>query len=234
MNLRYPGTELELFATATNWKRYVAGLLAPHIGETVLDVGAGIGGHVPFLFKHHIRDWICIEPDEGLASRLVQRITEGELPTACRVVTGTLDELDAPGPFSTVLYLDVLEHIAEDRTELVKAAGCLEVGGSLIVLAPAHQFLFTAFDRAIGHYRRYSASSLRALAPPNCRLVSCRMLDSVGFFASLANRLLLGSATPSAKQIAFWDKILVPISRALDPPLGYSFGKSILARWKAA
>lgn len=234
MNLNYPGTELELFATATNWKSYIAALVGPYIGETVIDVGAGIGGHVPFLFKHHVRDWICIEPDGGLASRLVQRIEDGELPLACRVVTGTLDQLEAPGPCRTVLYLDVLEHIAEDRTELVKAASCLTAGGSLIVLAPAHQFLFSAFDRAIGHCRRYNASTLRALTPPRCRLVSCRMLDSAGFFASLANRLLLRSATPSAQQIAFWDKILVRASRRLDPLLGYRFGKSILARWIAA
>ena len=233
MKLKYPGTELELFATATNWKSYVAALVGPYIGDTVLDVGAGIGGHVPFLFKDHVRDWICIEPDEELASRLGHRIEDGELPLACRVVAGTLDQLKAPGPFSTVLYLDVLEHIAEDRAELVKAASCLMVGGSLVVLVPAHQFLFSAFDQAVGHCRRYSACNLRALTPPRCHLVSCRMLDSAGFFASLSNRLLLRSATPSAKQIAFWDTILVPASRRLDPLVGYRFGKSILARWTA-
>jgi hypothetical protein len=234
INLDYPGTELELFATATNSKCYVAALVAPHIGETVLDVGAGIGDHVPFMFKHHLRDWVCIEPDEGLAARLVRRIADGELPVACRVIAGTLDKHDVPGAFNTVLYLDVLEHILEYRTELVKAASCLTVGGSLIVLAPAHQFRFSAFDKAIGHHRRYSASSLRALTSPECRLVTCKMLDAAGFFASLANRLLLRSAIPSAPQIAFWDKILVPASRWVDPLIGYHFGKNILARCIAA
>jgi hypothetical protein len=99
--------------------------------------------------------------------------------------------------------------------------------------AIAHQFLFSAFHRAIGHYRRYSASSLRALAPPGCRLAAWRMLDPAGFFASLTNGLLLGSAIPSTRQVAFWDKVLVPASRRLDPLFGYHFGKSILARWTA-
>jgi hypothetical protein len=174
-----------------------------------------------------------IEAENGAAieaakptMKIAARAVEKEPP-------GTLDQLEASGPFSAVLYLDVLEHITEDQKELAKAANRLMAGGSLIVLAPAHQFLFSAFDRAIGHYRRYSASSLRALAPPGCHLAAWRMLDSAGFFASLTNRLSLGSATPSTRQVAFWDKVLVPASRRLDPLFGYHFGKSILARWTA-
>jgi predicted RNA methylase len=87
MNLCHPGTELELFATATNWKRYIAALITPYIGETVLDVGAGIGGHVPFLCRHCVREWVCVEPDAKLASRLARRIADGELPAVCRVIT---------------------------------------------------------------------------------------------------------------------------------------------------
>jgi hypothetical protein len=231
MNLCYPGTELELFAAATNWKSYVAALVGPYIGETVLDVGAGIGGHVPFLFKPGVRDWVCLEPDLELASRIARRIAEGELPAACRVVSATLDQINEVERFSTILYLDVLEHIAEDRMELAKAASHLAQDGSLIVLAPAHQFLFSAFDGAIGHHRRYNAASLQALSPPECRVAFCRMLDSAGFFASLSNRLLLQSASPSPRQVAFWDKTLVPASRRLDRLVGYRFGKSILIRW---
>jgi SAM-dependent methyltransferase len=231
MNFSYPGSELELFAEATNWKRYVAGLVAPYIGETVLDVGAGIGGHIPFLCKSGVHDWVCLEPDELLASHIARGIADGRLPTSCRVITGNIDQLGDLGVFSTVLYLDVLEHILEDRAELDKAAARLAPGGSLIVLAPAHEFLFSAFDREIGHYRRYSAAALRALAPSGCRLVSCRLLDAAGFFASLGNRLVLRSASPSARQIGFWDKALVPVSRRLDRCLGYRFGKSVLALW---
>jgi SAM-dependent methyltransferase len=231
MNFSYPGTELELFAAATNWKNYVAAMAAPFVGNSVLDVGAGIGTNVLFLSKPCIQDWLCLEPDQRLASQIARRIARGELPASCRVVNGTLEQLDEPARFATVLYLDVLEHIADDRAEMAKAASFLANGGSLIVLAPAHQFLFSAFDGAIGHYRRYSAQSLMALAPPGCRLISCRMLDSAGFFASLANRLVRRSVAPSPRQVAFWNRVLVPFSRRVDPCLGYRFGKSILAIW---
>jgi hypothetical protein len=133
--------------------------------------------------------------------------------------------------FNTVFYIDVLEHIADDAAELHCAASHLAPGGNLVVLAPAHQFLFSEFDAAIGHHRRYNAVSLMAAAPPRCRLRTCFMLDSVGFFASLANRFLLAAAMPSTRQIAFWDKALVPVSRVLDNLTAHKFGKSIVAVW---
>jgi hypothetical protein len=57
------------------------------------------------------------------------------------------------------------------------------------------------------------------------------MLDSVGFFASLANRLLLGSEMPTPRQIGFWDKVLVPASQLLDPLTFHRFGKTAVTVW---
>jgi hypothetical protein len=51
------------------------------------------------------------------------------------------------------------------------------------------------------------------------------------FFASLANRFILAATTPSTRQIAFWDKVLVPVSRVPDNVTGQKFGKSIVAVW---
>jgi G:T/U-mismatch repair DNA glycosylase len=148
-------------------------------------------------------------------------------------VSGTIGDLDPTLRFDTILYLDVLEHIAEDRAELARASGHLTAGGNIVVLAPAHQFLFSAFDAAIGHYRRYDPAVLCALTPDGCRLETFLMLDCAGFFASLANRLMLGAASPSPRQIAVWDKLLVPLSRRLDPLTGHKFGKTALAVWRA-
>jgi hypothetical protein len=58
------------------------------------------------------------------------------------------------------------------------------------------------------------------------------MLDSVGFFASLANRFMLAATMPSPRQIAFWDKALIPVSRVLDKVTGHKFGKSMVAVWQ--
>jgi hypothetical protein len=48
------------------------------------------------------------------------------------------------------------------------------------VVAPAHQFLFSEFDAAIGHFRRYNGASLRACSPPDCQLRAMLYLDCIG------------------------------------------------------
>ena len=232
MNQPYPGGELALFAAARHWKRYVAAMMAPFIGERVLEVGAGIGSNIPYLHHARVQDWLCLEPDPAMARGLAARIAARTLPQNCRVVAGGTEAVPAMERFDTVLYLDVLEHITDDRGEMARAAALLDRGGRLIVLAPAHQFLFSPFDAAIGHQRRYTMGSLLATAPSTLVLRRSRMLDSVGFFASLANRLLLKSAQPTTREIAVWDRAMVPLSRLCDPLFGYRFGKSMLAVWQ--
>jgi hypothetical protein len=128
--------------------------------------------------------------------------------------------------------MDVLEHIEEDRREVVRAARLIRPGGHLVVLAPAHQWLFTAFDASIGHCRRYDSGSLKRMTPSNMDFAKCEYLDSVGLLASLGNRLLLKQDMPTERQIAVWDRLMVPCSRFVDVVTCFSLGKSLLACWR--
>ncbi len=145
---------------------------------------------------------------------------------------GTTEDLVASECFDTILYIDVLEHIDDDRGELTRAAAHLKPGGHVIVLSPAHQFLYAPFDRAIGHFRRYSRSSLRAAAPAGLHETRLVYLDSVGLLASAANRLLLSQSMPTESQILAWDRLMIPLSRLLDPLFMGRAGKSILGVWQ--
>ena len=224
----YVGSELDLFSTAVNWKSYLRGRIAPYLGEDVLEVGAGLGGTTRIFRRGTERRWVCLEPDALLAGRLEREVGSG----SCEVRVGTLEDFDPSETFDTILYMDVLEHIEDDRGEVARAAGHLRAGGHLIAVSPAHQWLFTPFDAAIGHYRRYTKAGFGALASADLRTVELVYLDSVGLLASMANKLVLNSAMPSPAQIAFWDRVLVRMSRVVDPILGHSAGKSVLAVWR--
>lgn len=228
----YMGGELELFAQAARWKEYWISQLRPYVHGAVLEVGAGIGANTLRLRSGSERRWVCLEPDPQLAATLRGQLTGTPVERTTEVVTGTLEALAPAERFDSILYIDVLEHIKDDRGELERAARHLAPGGHLIVLAPAHAWLFSEFDQAIGHFRRYTTSALGGLTPPGVRLVKAFYLDSVGLLASAANRLLLRQSLPTVRQIDVWDRLMVPCSRLLDPCTGYRAGKSVVAVWQ--
>jgi len=228
----YLGGELELFARAHNWKRYWASEIRRHVHGDVLEVGAGTGVNTGLLRPEDNRSWTCLEPDPRLADQAVRTFARDPHLADCRVTAATISGLEAGARFDTILYIDVLEHIEDDRAELARAAAVLRDKGHLIVLAPAHQSLYTAFDESIGHFRRYDRTRLAACSPPGGDLVRLIYLDSVGLLASIANRFLFRQSMPTIEQILFWDRVLVPQSRWLDRIVFHSIGKSILAVWQ--
>src|SRR5262249_36116706 len=134
--------------------------------------------------------------------------------------------------YDPILYIDVLEHIADDQVAVAAAAEKFRRGGHLIALSPAFPLLFSPFDAALGHYRRYTLASILGLAHGTLSPVRVRYLDAVGFLVSLSNRLAFKVSHPTGKVIRFWDRVLVPISRVVDPLLGYLIGRSILCIWQ--
>jgi SAM-dependent methyltransferase len=228
----YIGKELSIFALAVNWKRYYSTHIRPHLTGDVLEVGAGLGANTRFLKSRDVSSWTCIEPDPAMVEEMRSGFAKDGLLSDCLVETKTTESLGNDRRFDAILYLDVLEHIADDRAELDRAARLLRPSGKIIVLAPAHQWLFTAFDSAIGHYRRYDSRSLQALTPHGCRLISLSYLDSVGMLASLVNRIFLRQPMPKRGQILLWDRVFVRLSRVVDEVSFHRIGKSLLAVWQ--
>lgn len=226
----YVGDELGLFAGAHRWKAYWSRRLAPFVRGRVLDVGAGLGATARVFAELPLKSYVALEPDRALCAQMREAAAAGAgFPPGFEVRAGTSADLDASERFDTILYIDVLEHIAADGEELARAARLLSPGGRIVVLSPAHQFLFSPFDAAIGHERRYDRASLRTAVPPGLAVERMQYLDSVGMLASLANRMLLRSSMPTAGQIRLWDRGMVPFSRWLDPLTGFRLGKTIIA-----
>lgn len=228
----YRGEELALFRHATNWKRYYSTCLRPFISGDVLEVGAGIGGTSRFLCNPSVSTWTCLEPDQALLEELQASLRSSPLSIPSPVIVGTVADLESLEAFDTILYIDVLEHIQQDGAELARAAVRLRSGGHLIVLSPAHEWLTSPFDRAIGHCRRYTASTLKAAGPPSLSVVRMFYLDSVGITLSLANRILLRNSYPTVSHIRIWDTVVIPLSRILDPLCLNYVGKSVIGIWR--
>lgn len=229
---RYVGHELELFALATNWKRYIKAEIGKYLVGDVLEIGAGIGGTTLALHDGTARRWVCLEPDAAQAKRLWLAVTKASNISPPSVIAGSLRALADRSSFDCALYLDVLEHIRDDGREIKEAARLVRPGGHIVVLSPAHQWLFSEFDKSVGHLRRYDKRNLRSLMPSGWVEERLAYLDSVGVLLSIANVFLLRQAMPSRFQLSLWDRLCVPLSRIVDRLLAGKFGKSVLAVWE--
>lgn len=228
----YIGGELDLFSLATNWKRYVKSGIRKHLIGNVLEVGAGIGSTTAAMHDGTAHRWICLEPDLCNAKRLKKNIIEQLGFKDTHIIAGSLDALAKRPTFDCILYMDVLEHIHQDRDQILAAAQLVRRGGHIIILSPAHQWLFSEFDKSIGHLRRYNKELLRSLMPSGWIQVKMAYFDSVGALLSMGNAVGLRQAMPSRWQIAIWDRFCIPISRIMDSLLREKCGRSVLAVWR--
>ncbi|MBK5969024.1 MULTISPECIES: class I SAM-dependent methyltransferase [Thiorhodovibrio] len=126
--------------------------------SSVLEIGCGPGGNLPMLAR--FGPLCAVEMHDYALSMARQRapsadIQRGWLP----------DHLPFAGrQFDLIGLFDVLEHVQDDQAALATVRARLAPGGIAILTVPAYAWLYGDHDRAHGHYRRYTAASLRQKA----------------------------------------------------------------------
>ena len=69
--------------------------------------------------------------------------------------------------FDLIILFDVIEHIADEGGFLESIRFHMRAAGHLLINVPAHQLLFSGYDQAAGHLRRYNIGSLKRIAEKN-------------------------------------------------------------------
>lgn len=130
----------------------VANTLAKFNKNLLWEVGAG-DGNMALSLRNSKIETICIEPQE-----------EGALVLSKEGFTtyrAFLDDLALPkDSIETFGCFDVLEHLENPNFLTSEIYRTLLPGGLLLITVPAHQWLYSHFDKSIGHFRRYSKKSL--------------------------------------------------------------------------
>ena len=138
----------------TNYLRFVGELCLPHLGSTVLDVGAGFGAITEQIATG--RTVTALDTSPACADALQSRFADNSNVT---VVHGDLSALGTER-FDSILLTNVLEHIADDAGFLADLKSLLLPRGRIVIYVPALNGLYTGWDRKVGHYRRYSKRRL--------------------------------------------------------------------------
>lgn len=220
--MKYPGKELDNFDKATIWRKYIFFEIKRFISGNVLEVGAGIGSFTK-NYEHLSEDITLSEVDPINYSIINSKFKQKKF-TITKNITSNLKN-----NFNTIMYLNVLEHIKKDKKEVIEALQKLNKGGHLIILVPAHNKLYSKFDKAVGHFRRYETDFFKNLNLKKTKLQKFIYLDTMGYFLYFLNRIFFNEEVyPSKLKIFLWDKIFTPVTFFLDKILFNKFGKNIL------
>ena len=142
---------------------WLARVLRPHLGDTVLELGAGIGNIAGRLMGRRLQ-YVAAEKDPLYLHALRNRFLRTPNVSVLQLDLDRPEDFDnAGGPFDTVLCVNVLEYVADPGAMIESAGRVLKPGGSIVVLAPQSQALYGSLDTTLGHRRRFGETELRAL-----------------------------------------------------------------------
>lgn len=207
--------------------RWVAALVRPYVGSRVLELGAGVAGLSGKLLP---RDRYTVADTNPHSLAYLRNFCEGKpYLEVCRLDAQVEDDFrQLHGQYDTVLALNLLARVHDDRAALRNLGLALAPGGRAIVAVPHGPQLFSHLDELVGHRRRYTRETLR------------EALEAVGFeveelfdynrFAAAAwwfnGRLL--PARGFGKPLLKAANVTMPLWRRVEPILPWA-GASLIA-----
>lgn len=225
---------LRRMAAARNYNEWLLDRLRPYLGRRVLDVGAGLGTFCD-LVARECDLVVALESDPVFAAALRDRFGDNGRVRVVEAEVEVVEPSLLPGPFDSIVCLNVLEHIGDDAAAVGRFHELLTPGGRLLLLVPAHPALYGPADRVLGHERRYSKQALRRLLERSgFTLDVARHVNPVGAAGWLVSGKLLRRADIPRGPLRAYDRV-VPLLRRLDR-LELPFGLSVwvVARRQAA
>jgi len=194
-------------------------LLRPHLGDRVLETGAGIGNLTSRMMgKRQL--YVAAEKDplylHALRNRFLRtpnvqvRNLDPENEEACRELPDSLDAAIAAG---------VLEFSSDPGKVIRNLASRLGHGGVLLIVVPNAPGLFCNLDRTLGHKRRFDRGELGGLiADAKLEVASITTFNSMAYLAWMVSGKLFGSKQLNRFTLKVFDKT-VWFWRRIDPLL---------------
>jgi SAM-dependent methyltransferase len=219
----YGSQILARLSRAPRFNGWMADTVRPYCGSRVLEIGSGVGNLTRKLLP---RDRYVASEVNPLYLHALESLQSDRpyLRSSYCDVTDLATFPKEAGPYDTVICLNVIEHVADDRASLRNIAAVLADGGRAIVLVPQGQWNYGTLDEVLGHRRRYDEESLRALSG-DCGFEVEQVVhfNRIGTLAWYLNGKILRRRKFGLGQILLLN-LLTPLFRVIDrfvpaPPL---------------
>jgi SAM-dependent methyltransferase len=217
---------LESLSSATRYHSWLTDLARPHLGDDPLEIGSGLGDYAATWLAGGVPRMTVSERDP---SRL--RVLQEKFAAEPRVRVTDVDVFNPPqADHSAMVAMNVLEHIDDHVGALRSAHQLLRPGGAVVMFVPAFEFAMSDFDRAIGHYRRYTKSTLRAAyEEAGLEIQVLHYVNAPGLLAWFLGMRLMRMTPRYGPTVRLWDSLVVPAARSLESRVRPPFGQSVFA-----
>lgn len=215
-------SSLESLDDALNYRDWIVDLCAPHLGESLLEIGAGHGTFTEAFVEHG--RVTAVEPGEHAGALLADRFVDDD---RVDVVVGVTEDVDSRG-FDTAVMVNVFEHIDDEIAALAALRERLAIDGRLVLWVPAFMLLYSPFDRKLGHHRRYRLKPLVELIEANgFDVVERRYANLPGWFSWLILVRILRQEPTNVTTVQLFDRFIVPVVRWIESRVRVPFGQSV-------
>jgi 2-polyprenyl-3-methyl-5-hydroxy-6-metoxy-1,4-benzoquinol methylase len=218
---------LEVIAKADKFNQWMFETIRPYCHGHVLEIGSGIG-NISRLFLRARYSITLSDSDEFYVDQLKKNFAGADI-VSIDLVHENFHEKYAHlfQAFDTVVYLNVLEHIKDDDQAIENCRRLLKPGGSMVVLVPAYDFLFSKMDKELQHYRRYTSKKLAALvSKKNFFVKKLFYFNALGILAWMYGKFFGLQSIPPKKMGLFDD--MVPLAKFIDRILFRKAGLSVI------
>lgn len=152
---------LDVLAGAPKFNEWMASKVSPYLGKRVAEIGAGIGNLSIHLMRGKKTYYAADLDEEHLARLRVRFEGRQQFHEMHCDVSRWEDVAPLEGKVDSVVSLNVIEHVEDDRGSFRNLYRILPEGGCAVILVPQDQRIYTTLDEVLGHFRRYSAAELR-------------------------------------------------------------------------
>jgi hypothetical protein len=216
---------LVALAECRNHRRWFAKFARPFLGEHPIEIGSGLGDY-SLEWIPHVERFTVTEADPVLFAGLIEQMAAWPNVEAAQLLLPSTERAQ----HSCLVSYNVLEHIDDHVGALQSMARLVRGGGYLVLVCPAFPFAMSAVDVATGHVRRYTKRTMRkALADAGLDAVSVRYANSLGLICYYAFTSLLGKQPSTGLTMKFYDRLVVPVIRAVESVIRPPFGQSVVA-----
>jgi len=215
---------LESLASALNYHSWLTSLAQPYLGEDPVELGSGLGDYAARWLAAGTPRCTVTELEPGRLAGLQARFAAEP-----RVRVQQMNVLaPTPGRHSSLVAFNVLEHIERDVDALRGAPTLVRPGGRVVIFVPAFGFAMSSFDRAVGHFRRYTVASLSAaFDSAGLETEKVHYVNLPGLPAWVIGMRLLRMTPGEGRLLSAWDKYVIPRARAWESGRRVPFGQSV-------